>query len=77
MFEFKSETLEIEGHVFVVTEPSTRAIERLATEEPRPSLLSLCVTVDGKPLGNDELPWRIGSKLQEALNRLTQGNEDA
>jgi len=79
MFQFRSETLEIEGRVFVVTEPSTQTLEKLASSDPRPSLIGMCVTVDGNPLGDVPVPWRIGSKLQEAFNRVSSssGNEVA
>ena len=77
-FQFRSEEVVIEGYTFVLSEPSTAAMEAMAKSEGKTDFLSLCVTHDGSPVNSAELPWRIGGKLHEALGKFTSaGNESA
>ena len=78
MFEFKSETVTIDGHTFVVREPSTAAIEAMAKGGSLTDFIGMCVTYEGKSLVGQDIPWRISSKLQEVLNKFSaSGNESA
>jgi len=75
MFALKSETITIDGIEFTVSEPMARDVVEMNkqdTEGVAIFLISRCVSIGGKPLGDaaGEMPARYLNTLSEAVSRL-------
>lgn len=75
MFALKQETVSIDGIEFTVSEPMARDVIDMNKAEQEGAaifLISRCVSVDGKVLGDEasKMPARYLNTLSEAVSRL-------
>ena len=80
MFVLKQETVTIDGIEFTVSEPMARDViemNKADQEGVAIFLISRCVSVDGKVLGEEagKMPARYLNALSEAVSRLGGWNE--
>lgn len=80
MFVLKQETVTIDGIEFTVSEPMARDViemNKADQEGVAIFLISRCVSVDGKVLGDEagKMPARYLNTLSEAVSRLGGWNE--
>jgi hypothetical protein len=76
MFSLKQESISIDGIEFTVTEPMARDIldmNKGGDEATAMFLISRCVSVGGKTLGDDAnaMPARYLNPLSEVIGRLS------